>query len=352
MLPIPAMMSWSVRTALSPVVRLRRMAAKRSQPIWSSKGSIPRWASSGTTRRSASPSPPIESRANLEISTSWPSSGGIETNSSPKVRGSTKRSSPPWAKVNTTWVCLGLGSLGPFARSSWPLMPRWITRCVALSSPTTRYLPRRSTDLTLWPSTRERNSLAVLWRRTIRPLVTATDFTFLPTRSRASDARTVSTSGSSGIAPLPGHLGGGGLGGLLGPSPAGAAHRAVDRDGGVEDPRVRGALGAQVVGRAAPGRPPPARLHRPLQEPGLGVDLARVTGGLGDLGAELGGHELARRVKAALEVDRRDQRLVGVGEQGGAPQALLLDLAAAHAQVGGEVEARRGAREGRLVDHA
>ena len=38
------------------------------------------------------------------------------TNSSPNVRGSTKRSWPPWVKVITTWVCLAsgvLGALGP-----------------------------------------------------------------------------------------------------------------------------------------------------------------------------------------------------------------------------------------------
>ena len=38
--------------------------------------------------------------------TSSVSSSGVATNISPNVRGSTKRSWPPWVKVMTTWVCL------------------------------------------------------------------------------------------------------------------------------------------------------------------------------------------------------------------------------------------------------
>ena len=63
MFPMPQMTCWSVSSALSGVVRSRRIAAKRSQPTTSSTGSMPRSASSGTLPRSATPSPPTASRA-------------------------------------------------------------------------------------------------------------------------------------------------------------------------------------------------------------------------------------------------------------------------------------------------
>src|SRR5580704_12785901 len=113
-------------------------------------------------------------------------------------------------------------------------MPRWTTRWVPFSRAKMRFLPRRWADLMVWPSMAKRNSLAVLWRRTTRPLVTAADFTFLPMRSLASDARTVSTSGSSGIAVLPRTQRGLGFGQLLRATLTGAAHHAANRHRGGE----------------------------------------------------------------------------------------------------------------------
>ena len=145
----------------------------------SSTGSKPRWASSGTWSASAS---------------------GVVTNSSPNVRGSTKRSSPPWVKVITAWVCLGSGSrTPPLPRSSWPLMPRWTTSTSPPSSRRSRYLPRRSTPMILWPSSRATKSALSGWRRMVRSPSTATDLMRRPTTSLSRSRLRVSTSGSSGI---------------------------------------------------------------------------------------------------------------------------------------------------------
>ena len=103
----------------------------------------------------------------------------------------------------TTWVCLGLGSLADFTRSSCPLIPRCTTSVSPLSSVSSRYLPSRPTDLMVRPSSRARKCLAEGWRRTERPLATDTALIFLPTTSRARSWRSVSTSGNSGIRSRP-----------------------------------------------------------------------------------------------------------------------------------------------------
>src|ERR1035438_195344 len=95
------------------------------------------------------------------------------------------------------------------------------------------------------------------------------DFTFLPMRSRASDVRTVSTSGSSGIAaPIPRGQCGLGLGDLLGLALSGAAQLSRDRDGCLEGHLVRGAVGSDVVDRHAV----PAGLG-PFPQSRLGIDV-------------------------------------------------------------------------------
>ena len=83
-----------------------------------------------------------------ELGDSLVSSSGAVTNISPKVRGSTKRSWPPWVKVITTWVCLIIGSLG-WARRSWPLMRRWMTSTSPVSRASRRYFPRATGRLDL-----------------------------------------------------------------------------------------------------------------------------------------------------------------------------------------------------------
>src|SRR5580692_12828106 len=78
-------------------------------------------------------------------------------------------------------------------------MPRWITRVSPESRVINRYLPNRPTDLMDRPSSGARKCLAEGWRRTERPLATATDLIFLPGTSRDRSWRNVSTSGNSGI---------------------------------------------------------------------------------------------------------------------------------------------------------
>src|SRR5674476_176273 len=189
-------------------------------------------------------------------------------------------------------------------------MPRWITRCVALSKPMIRFLPRRCTDLMVWPSTSARKSLAVLWRRTTRPLVTAADLIFLPMRSRASDARTVSTSGSSGISSLPRRAGGLRLGTLLRSTRALHAKCRPDLHGRVERRLVRGALRGDLVDRRAETR----RLG-PLAQSGLGVDVVGALRRGVDVVTQHVVHERLGGFVAALEVERRHDGFEGVGEQ-------------------------------------
>src|SRR5881397_258324 len=171
-----------------------------------------------------------------------PSSSGLATNISPKVRGSTKRRSPPCWKVTITWVC-GASATRPFARRNWPLIPKCTTHTSPPSSASSTYLPRRSVFMTLCPTSRDVKSFRVLWRRTTRiafldPL-TSTSLIFLPTTSRSRSRRITSTSGSSIPVPfrwvrdharvgLAGRLL---LRLLLGPADARAERRAADDDG-------------------------------------------------------------------------------------------------------------------------
>src|SRR5580698_1945593 len=128
-----------------------------------------------------------------------------------------------------TWVCLGLGSLADLTRSSCPLIPRCTTSVSPVSSVNSRYLPSRPTDLMVCPSNKARKCFADAWRRTERPLDTATVLIFRPTTSRDRSWRSVSTSGSSGTGKaFPGRSCGLLFGVLLGASlagaPAGPAH--------------------------------------------------------------------------------------------------------------------------------
>src|SRR5579863_8921336 len=164
-----------------------------------------------------------------------------------------------------------------------------------------------------------RKSLAVLCRRTMRPLVTETDFTFLPIRSRAKEARTVSTSGSSGIASPPGVLGGTGLGALLRAALAGSHGPVGDaHDRGVRRVVARARRGDLVVrGAQAVGLTPLAKAR-------LRIRVARTRRGVGDgLGQHLVDEGLGR-VVAVLQIDRGDQRLEGVSQQRRALQSVLF----------------------------
>ena len=85
---MPAVKLWSISSALIPPECWCSSAPKRSQLIRSSMGSKPRWASSGIALRMAAPSPPaVPDTGDIGVPSAL--SGGVETNSSPKVRGST-----------------------------------------------------------------------------------------------------------------------------------------------------------------------------------------------------------------------------------------------------------------------
>src|SRR6478609_3779513 len=77
-------------------------------------------------------------------------------------------------------------------------MRRWITSTSPVSSGSSRYLPLRWAPAILTPSSLAVNSAGV-WRRIDRFPVTSTALIFLPTTSRSSSRRMVSTSGSSGM---------------------------------------------------------------------------------------------------------------------------------------------------------
>ena len=176
-------------------------------------------------------------------------------------------------------------------------MPRCTTRWLPESSPMTRFLPSRPTDLTVVPSSRARNSFTDLCRRVSLPLVTVTALIFLPVSSRESTERTVSTSGSSGIASLPCGPRRGELGHLLGRPLAGADDLAGDPDGRGVAPLVARPVAGDLVARGAeaPGL-------GPLLEPALRVGGARVT----RLGAEpLVERARAPGARAALEAPAR-----------------------------------------------
>src|SRR5215218_5942162 len=113
-------------------------------------------------------------------------------------------------------------------------MRRWITSTSAVSSGRRRYLPLRWAPAILTPSSLAANSTGV-WRRIERLPVTSTALIFLPTTSRSSSRRMVSTSGSSGMVllALVDGVGGGGDAAVL------ARDRHARGDGGAR----RGDLG-------------------------------------------------------------------------------------------------------------
>src|SRR5262245_3143663 len=307
---------------------------KRTHDTGSPTGSIPRSESSGT---------------------SLVSSSGTVTNSSPNVRGSTKRSWPPWVNVITTCVCFGAGSLVCALRSC-PLIRRWMTSSSAVSSLNTRYFPRRSTPAILAPVSLVMNCFFGC-RLTVRVPLTSTALMRLPTASRSRPRRIVSTSGSSGIVAFHGQLGAQplprrsrrrGLGLLLRPALALAQQLTAEPYVGIE------ALGVvrPVVGDRVPrqfGEPP----GRQLLEPGLVVLPARTHARLRDAVAEQLHDQQARRVPSAIEIDRAQYRFERVGEDrrlltpARAVLALPEEHGGAELELGGDFCEGRGAHDRR-----
>src|SRR5580704_10721481 len=287
-----------MRRALSPLLRAASSTQNFSQLITSSRGSKPRWESSGRA--------------------GWPSSGAADTNSSPNVRGSTKRNCPPWVNVMTTWVWGALATLTFLARCSCPLMPRWTTSVCPSSSPSSRYFPARSMDLRVWPSNRARKCLALWWRRTVRPFLTSTVLIFRPTTSLWRSRRMVSTSGSSGIPPASldlqrstGRLGGGLLGVLLGPPLPRSEALASNVHRGQVPPSM---IGPETLDLVAGNSL--AATDGVLLEPALVIGLAGLAHGAGNTVLEQGEHQPFGLGQAAIEVDGADDRFGGIGKDG------------------------------------
>src|ERR1700728_737445 len=145
-------------------------------------------------------------------------------------------------------------------------------------------------------------------------------------RSRASEARTVSTSASSGIfVSLPGRARGFALGALLRTAFA-LSDEVPHANRGVERHRVRGTLGADLVMR----RSVSVGLS-PLTQSSLRIDITRGQRGFHDVAGECGVNKLFGGVVAAFEIESRDDRLKGVGEQRRALGAVFLAHATPHA---------------------
>src|ERR1019366_7729187 len=309
---MPATKLWSISIDLMPALCWCSNMPKRSQLMRSSTGSKPRWASSGMALRMAAPSPPDVPDTGL-IAVPSGLSGGVDTNSSPNVRGSTYRSSPPWVNVITTWVCLGLGSLTDFTLRSWPLIPRCTTSVSPLSRVMSRYLPSRPTDLMVRPSSGVRKCLAEGCRRTERPLATDTVLIFFPGTSRARSWRNVSTSGNSGILQtLPGIASRFLFGVFFGSPHADAEPGASDEHIGLVGPFVvRARTDHDVAGRA------PSVVDGLLLQAALVVEVAGLLAGAGDGVAQLTQDEQFGGVPPRIEVDRTQDRLEGVRQDRG-----------------------------------
>src|SRR5580698_9026160 len=248
-----------------------------------------------------------------------------------------------------TWVCLGLGSLGDLTRSNCPLMPRCTTSVSPLSSVNNRYFPRRPTDLMEWPSRRARKCLAEACRRTERPLDTATALIFRPTTSRDRSWRSVSTSGSSGTGKaFPGRSCGLLFGILLGASLAGTPSGPAHEDLGHVDPVVIGSRPHHHVAGC-----PLAVAHGLLLQPALVVEVVGLLAGPLYGLTELTQDELPRGLPAGVEIDRSENGLEGVGQDGGLGPATRPFFAPAqqedlaHPEPAGDLRQDAGVHHGR-----
>src|SRR3990172_4237925 len=285
-----------------------------------------------------------------------PISSGDTTNTSPKVRGSMKRRSPPcWNVAITCGSCTS--AKRPFPRWKRPLIPKCTTHTSAPSRCSRTYLPRRSTFVILCPATRDVNSLRVLCLRIARiaffvPL-TSTVLIFLPTTSRSRSRRITSTSGSS-ISPSSGCLPGAALvqtlvgfargvllGFLLRATDTGAEHLAGDRHGGGELLQVIGALLGDVVGGQRT-----QLLRCELLQDRLEIPIALAAHVRLHARAEQPLDQLARPREPLIQVHGAEHRLQRVGQDARlvAAARLLLPLAeqdqAAELETPGDISER------------
>src|SRR5262245_9070781 len=304
-----------------------------------------------------------------------PSSSGLATNISPKVRGSTNRRSPPCWNVTITWVC-GASATRPFARRNCPLIPKCTTQTSPPSRVSNTYLPRRSVFVTLCPTSRDVKSLRVLCRRTTRSAcfdpLTSTSLIFLPTTSRSRSRRITSTSGSS--MPVPFRAFGSALGPALGPG----LGSGLDRSSRDQRMRLaRGLLLRLLLGSSDPAAQRLARDHDRRRELLLVVGTPLLDVIHGERAELLGGELLQDRlvvavplpshvclhprreqpldqragdVETEVQIDRTENRLEGVGQDARLVSAArpLFPLAEQHD--GGQVELPCYVRERGPVD--
>src|SRR5512139_2348459 len=322
MLPMPEATVWSSSTRLMALslALTRRTTAARSKAGSSRSGAMcPIVVGMPCTSRSVRASPP-------------------------NVRWSTKRSSgPSSAKRNRACRCFSSGAAGS-STSSWPLIPRCRIRPSESPRSSQRYLPRRRTASTRRPASRSARSWGpATWRRATRAPRSSTSATVRPSTWSARPRRTTSTSGSSGTArggsvrlelvgvalgarfllgagdrALVGVADGGPrerggllLGDLLGAPGPDTEHVTGDDDLRREPLGVlRAVLGDGVLGspeRVAGGD---------LLQAGFPVQAGAQGGRLGQQGVDEVVHQLAGGVDAGGLVDRADDGLDGVGEDG------------------------------------
>src|SRR5688572_4598915 len=189
-----------------------------------------------------------------------------------------------------------------------------------------------------------------------------TMLTFLPTKALSSDD--LPTFGRPTIATSPERSAVSGIGrsegaeqaqqrggrALLGLAPAaagavGGERRRAQRTAHAEGLLVVGALDRDhaVLGQAA------ALALQALLQAGLGVLEDVGVGQVRQARGEVAQHQLARGADAGVEVDRTDQRLVGIGQDGFAAEAAALELAGAEREHLAQAELGRHGRERAFV---
>src|SRR5919109_340496 len=312
MFPRPEMNAWSMSSAFSLALRRTSISPNCCQVKVCSRGSMAMWSSSRT----------------------FPRSSGVAANSSPKVRGSTYRRSPPcWNRI-TTWVCWG-GGVRLVPRRNRPLIPKWATSTLPSSSCSRMYLPFRSALAIFRPVRRSRNSRGVLCRRITRLVflvrLTSTSPMRRPTTSFSRSLRRPSTSGSS-INPAtrpPASRLSRSHGAPLGPEPVvrlagGPLLRLLLRSPppGPVGPAVQENGGREFLGVVRPPFLHPVLGHRPnvlggqLLEAGLVVSVTLASGVGGHPGPEQPGDQLGARPQPPVQVRRSQDGLHGVREDG------------------------------------
>src|SRR5918992_498211 len=332
MLPSPEMNCWSMSSGFSLVARFASAPENCCHVNIDSSGSMARWASSLTLPRSSS----------------------AVTNSSPNVRGSTNRRSPPVWKVTITWVWLSRGTRF-VPRRNRPDIPKWTTSTLPSSRWSRMYLPFLSALMILWPTNRSRNSLGALCRRITRLVFfirrTSTATIRRPTTSFSRSRRTTSTSGSSNLN-LP-RLRGGALRHQPGiGQPGRSLLRLLLRSARPRPVRLAAEedSGGEMLGmvRALPADPvlghPTHVLGGQLLEPGLVVAVALAPDVSLHPWPEHPLDHLPGHVQAAIQVDGAQDCLHRVGQDRGLLPAsgLLLALPQEHRLADTEVPSHVG----------